>query len=323
MNLPPTENFPLPYHPSWEILDSTKIQAYQSCPRMFFYEYILGWRPSRPSNHLVFGKAVHSAMEHLILNGYRVESVRNCMEIFNKEYRLTYPESTDELFTPKTPARFFDLIIEYIREYANDAQHYSVYKTEIGGTINLSPDHKMAYKMDTILYDNYTSKYCSLEHKTKGGNYISPNYPYEFMLNIQLGTYTHVLNSIFPPIDVSEVIINCLCLKKTKQPSFILKRFPIPLSNPQMLNWLENTKGWMDTIEADYKALSTTTHRSQRMNCFPLNGRACTNWGRVCHYHDLCTSWLNPLRHQDRMPTDMEVDFWNPLEEDLTERIDL
>jgi len=323
MQLSNPEDFPVSYHPTWEILDSTKIQAYQSCPRMFFYEYVLGWRPTLPSNHLIFGKAVHSAMEHLILNGYRVESVRKCMEIFNDEYRLTYPKSTDELFTPKTPVRFFDLIVQYIREYADDAKHYDVYKTEIGGTINLSPTHKMAYKMDTILFDNYTKKYCSLEHKTKGGNYISSNYPYEFMLNVQLGTYTHVLNSLFLPEDVSEVIINCLCLKKTKIPAFILKRFPIPLTNNQMANWLSNTITWMDAIEADYRCLAETTHHTPRMECFPLNGRACTNWGRVCHYHDLCTSWLNPIRHQNQLPTSMQIEFWNPLEEDLTHRIDL
>lgn len=315
--------FPVPFHPSWEILDSTKIQSYQSCPRQFFYEYVLGWRPSRPSNHLVFGKAVHSAMEHIILHGYRVESVRDAMEIFHKEYREIFPESTDALFSPKTPARFFDMLIEYIKTYPDDFTQYSVYKTEIGGTINLSPAHQMAYKMDTILYNHNQQRYCSLEHKTKGGNYIAQTYPYDFMLSTQLGTYTHVLNSLFPPEDVSEVIINCMCFKKTKTPQFILQRFPIPLTNPQMYNWLENTKAWMDTIYNNFYGLSKTTDSSTRMDCFPLNGRSCTNWSRVCHYHDLCTTWLNPIRHQTSIPADMAIDFWNPLEEDLTERIDV
>ena len=39
MNLP---ILPIPYHPSMEILDSTKIKTYQQCPRLFFYEYALG-----------------------------------------------------------------------------------------------------------------------------------------------------------------------------------------------------------------------------------------------------------------------------------------
>lgn len=312
---------PIPYHHALDILDSTKIKAYQECPRMFFYEYVLGWRSSRPSNHLHFGTAVHKAMEWIILNGYTVESVMEALDIFNTEYRLLFPPSTDVLFSPKTPSRFFDMLILYLRQYADDLRRYEVYKTEIGGTINLSPEHSMAFKMDTILFDREKQKYVSLEHKTKGGNYISSNYPYEFMLSTQLGTYTHVLNSLFPSEQVGEVIINCLCFKKTKQPDFILQRFPIPLSNSQMFNWLENTKSWIDRINADYLTLSSTSDTDDRLNCFPLNGTNCTNWNRICTYHDMCTTWNNPLRHLDRMPVDLEIFFWNPLEEELTERI--
>lgn len=316
-------NLPIPYHPSLDILDSTKLHAYMSCPRMFFYEYVLGWRPSRPNNHLHFGKAVHLAMEHIILHGYRTEAVIRALELFNDEYRSAFPESTDVLFTPKTPGRFFDLLIQYLRTYPDDLTRYKVYKTEIGGTIALSPTHRLAYKMDTILQDTHTGMYCSLEHKTKGGNYIGQDYATDFELSVQVGTYTHVLNSIFPPAEVSGIIINCLCFKKTKNPEFLLQRFPISLSNEQMYGWLENTKHWMDMIERDFLELESTSINKPRMNCFPLNGRSCTNWGRVCTYHDLCMSWQNPIQHQDRMPVDLMVDFWNPLEEDLREVITL
>ena len=316
-------DLPIPYHSSMDIIDSTKIQSYQSCPRLFFYEYVLGWRSSRPNNHLHFGKAVHLAMEHIILHGYRVDAVMEALTLFNDEYRASFPESTDVIFTPKTPGRFFDMLLEYLRTYSDDLTRYEVYKTEIGGTINLSPTHTMAFKMDTILYDRQHNRYVSLEHKTKGGNYIGDNYQYDFMLSVQLGTYTHVLNSLFKPEEVGEVIINCLCFKKTKKPEFILQRFPIPLSNAQMNCWLENTKHWIDMIHSDFQVLSTMDKATPLMTCFPLNGRSCTNWGRVCQYHSLCTSWNNPIRHQHQLPADMQIDFWNPLEEELTERMTL
>lgn len=310
---------PVPYHPSLDILDSTKVQSYQSCPRQFFYEYVLGWRPSRPSNHLVFGKAVHLAMEHIILHGYRVKAVMEALELFNNEYRMIFSEATDILFTPKTPARFFDLLILYLKKYSDDLNRYKVYKTEFGGTVQLSDTHTLAFKMDTILQDQETGQYCSLEHKTKGGNYISDSYSYEHLMGIQCGTYTHVLNCIFPPEEVSGIIINCLCFKKTKQPDYILERFPIHMSNSKMLLWLENTKHWMDLIEADYISLSSMSDSTEVMKCFPQNGRSCSNWGRLCPYIDMCNSWLNPTQHLNRMPLDMQVEFWNPLEEDLRE----
>jgi hypothetical protein len=306
-----------------DVLDSTKLQNFQDCPRMFFYEYVYGWRSARPNNHLHFGKAVHLALEHIIRHGYRVEVVMEALDLFNDEYRAMFPESTDPIFSPKTPGRFFDLLILYLRKYADDLDKYEVYKTEFGGTVHLSPTHVLAFKMDTILQDRETGLYCSLEHKTKGGNYIPDSYRYEHEMGIQCGTYTHVLNSLFPPAEVSGVIINCLCFKKTKQPDYILERFPIQLSNSQMYVWLENTKNWMDKIHTEFKRLAESSPSDPIMKCFPLNGRNCTNWGRSCFYIDLCKSWQNPIQHQDRMPVDMQVEFWNPLEEDLREVLTL
>lgn len=316
-------NFPVPYHPAWEIQDSTKIQCYQSCPRMYFYEYVLGWRSSYPNNHLEFGKAVHNAMEHIILHGYRIAVIIEAMEMFNKEYRAIFDVDTDAIFTPKTPARFFEMLAIYVKQWESDMTRYEVYKTEIGGTVPLSDRHIVAFKMDTIMFDKEKQKYCSLEHKTKGGNYIGNNYMYDFMLGTQVGTYTHVLNTLFPRDQVSEIIINCMCFKKTKQPGYILERFPIPLSDAQMYTWLETTKTWLDLIEANYFQMLEEGGSLDCMKAFPMNARSCTNWSRVCTYHDMCTSWMNPIQHKESMPADMQIDFWNPLEEELTHKVKL
>lgn len=315
---------PIPHHPSQEVLDSTKLQGYQDCPRRFFYEYLLGWRNARPNNHLHFGKAVHLAFEHIIREGYTGDSVIKALEIFNTEYRGAFPPETDPIFTPKTPDRFFDLLIEYLKKYADDPLRYEVYKTEFGGTISLSPTHELAFKMDTILFDRETQLYTSLEHKTKGSNYISDNYPIEHEMGIQCGTYTHVLNCLFPPEEVGGVIINCLCFKKTKKPEFILQRFPIMLSNNQMNIWLENTIAWMDRIYLDLIRLSETKESADVMTAFPCNGRNCTNYNSTCPYILMCRNWANPLQHLHQMPVDCVVDLWNPLlEEGLREILTL
>ena len=314
---------PIPYHPSQDILDSTKVQCYQDCPRKFFYEYLLGWRPSMPSNHLHFGKCAHLALEHIHLNGCTVQSVIDALEIFNTEYRMIFPESTDEIFHPKTPARFFDALIEYVRTYRDDLTHYTLYKTEFGGTVSLGEDFTLAFKMDTILQDNYTGLYCSLEHKTAQGNYLSNHYSTQHEMGIQVGTYTHVLNCLFPPQEVSGVIINVICLKKVKKSETILARYPINLSNEQMYGWLENTTAWMKSIKADRYALMQESPSDDVMRSFPKNGRSCTNYNKACPYLGLCQGWINPLRHIDRMPSEMTVEFWNPLEENLREVLTL
>lgn len=315
-------SLPVPLHPSMEVMDSTKLKCFQSCPRRFFYEYVLGWRSSTPNNHLHFGICVHKAMEHLLLNGYRTESVIEALELFNSEYRLHFSEETDEIFSPKTPGRFFDMLIRYItKEYPDDPERYTVYKTEFGGTIQLSDSHidKIAYKMDTILLDNSTEKYFSLEHKTTASNYISDNYTYDFINSAQVGTYTHVLNCLIPPENTSGIVINCLGFKKTKTPDFILRRFSIQLSNSQMYVWLETTKRWLHLIYEEFEHLSASTDSGSLLRAFPLNGTDCTSWGRVCPYMQLCLYRQNPLQHLHLIPAEMEVKFWNPLEEPLRE----
>ena len=154
-------------------------------------------------------------------------------------------------------------------------------------------------------------------------NYISPTFGLQSQMGIQVGTYTHVLNSVFPPIDVSNVIINAVCFKKTKAPGFILDRIPIHMTPAMMYIWLETAKTYLDRINADFVNLSKESPEDPIMKSFPMNGKSCTNWGRICEYHVLCTTWLNPLQHLHQMPLSMEVNVWNPLEEELREIINI
>lgn len=43
--------------------DSTSLGLLKECPRKYFYEIILGWRPATQSVHLIFGQLYHGAME--------------------------------------------------------------------------------------------------------------------------------------------------------------------------------------------------------------------------------------------------------------------
>lgn len=44
--------------------DSTSLGLLKECPRKYYYEIILGWRPAQQSVHLIFGQLYHAAMEH-------------------------------------------------------------------------------------------------------------------------------------------------------------------------------------------------------------------------------------------------------------------
>jgi hypothetical protein len=317
-------SLPIPYHPAMDSLDSTKIQAYQSCPRRFFFEYLLGWRSARPSNHLIFGKCVHKALEHLYTKGFSRSIILEAMDIFYDLYRIDFPEESDQFFYPKTPATFFNMLSGYVQTYADDFTLYKIIKTEFGGTIILDdPFYKLSFKMDTILQRLDNSMYLSFEHKTKGGNYIDKNYDIQHLMSIQCGTYNHVLNCLYPPSQVEGIVINVMCFKKTKSPDYILQRHPLLMSLNYMWMWMQNTKTWMDKIWADFQLLSTESDKSELMLSFCKNGRSCTSFGATCPYINYCLNIPNPLQQLNNIPIDFKVDFWDPLTEDLTEKVEL
>ena len=325
-------SLPIPYNPAMESTDSSKIQTAQSCLRLFFFEHGLGWKSARPSNHLHFGKCAHSALEHLYKNGYSAKTVMDAFEIFNTDYRLLFPEQTDILYYPKTPATFFNLLTGYVQQYADDFSKYEVLRTEFGGTIVLDPQvldanglpfYTLTFKMDTVLRKRLNGHILSHEHKTKQGNYIDKYFEYSHLMGIQGGTYNHVLNCLYDPLLVDGIEINCLCFKKTKQPDFILKRFSLNFTQSFMWSWLNNVKSWLDFIWNEYQYLCEHKDSDDLLRAFPRNGRACTNWGRLCPFINYCLNVNNPLQSIDRLPADFKVEFWNPLDEELTETLTL
>ena len=49
-------------------LTATMVLSYD-CPRKFYYEYVEGWKPVRPSANLVFGSVFHESIAEEFLNG--------------------------------------------------------------------------------------------------------------------------------------------------------------------------------------------------------------------------------------------------------------
>lgn len=297
-------------HPSWRVYDSSKIQEFQTCPRRYFYRYILGWDSEFPSNHLVFGAAIHEAMEHLLLHGYSDASVQQAFELFLRAYRKELPEETDEMFEPKTPAKVLPFLLEYVRTYQRDFEEFEVLYTEIAGTVPIADDIVLHFRQDAICRKKSNDQVFSLEHKTLGRT-PSRQWTEQWDLKTQVGTYTHVLYSLFSPEEVFGVVINALGFLKTKNS---LLRHPIHKSLESMQVWLWNTLYWVDQIRWHTALLNDTSEEDEVMMAFPMNTESCTKY-YGCPFKDFCSTWSNPLRHCDEPPAGFTVRWWNPLEQ--------
>lgn len=291
---------------TWDIQDATKIQAYMDCPRKYFYEYVLGWRPEGANIHLEFGSAWHSAMEHLILHGYDDISILGAYEKFVNYYRQFFSELVEDQYHPKTPAMALKGLLEYAVTYKHDS--FKPLYTEIAGTVSLNEQHTVTFKMDSILETKDGVK--SREHKT--GSQLSRPWMDQWALKMQTGIYNHVLCCLFGPENVWGVEINGAIFSK-KEIKF--QRVPARRNVQGMEAWYHNTIAWLDDIASDFRKLHMCEESDNTLRCFKQNTESCTKYFG-CKYHDFCLAWANPLQHIDQVPMGFIIDHWNPKEEE-------
>ncbi len=95
--------------PTWYILDSTKLGTAMQCMRKVFWEYILCWRPEYPNVHLIFGSAIHEALDVLHnakKDGKKVDSmpiIEEAYDAFLIYYREYFMAEQDEGNGVKVP----------------------------------------------------------------------------------------------------------------------------------------------------------------------------------------------------------------------------
>jgi len=306
------DNYPIPYNKSWEVLDATKLQTYLDCPRKFFFEYLLGWRPEGTNVHLVFGKAWHEAMEYLLLNGYDAKSVLSAYELFEQEYRKEFAPEDDISNGNKTPDNAFRALGNYAKHYGK-TDKFDVLFTEVAGVVPISMDgsKKLHFRIDAIVRDPmHGNQVMVLEHKT--GSQNSRQWHDQWALKTQVGTYSHALFYMFEPHDVYGVMINGAIIRKNDE-EFV--RVPV-LKTPDNMNvWLWNTRHHVNMIEWNMQELSECSDNDQVLMAFPMNTESCTKYFG-CPFHDFCTSWSNPLRRCEAPPIGFKQEYWDPTEQD-------
>jgi len=291
-------------HKTWDIIDSSKLQEYMSCPRKYFYRYMLGWETQGRNIHLIFGEAWHRAIEVLMRKGYTGGAIKEGMERFEEYYRRFYDEYEDENNRPKAPENALEGLIAYATHYSDD--DFEVLYTEVHGTIPLDDKRMIVGRLDSICRDK--RGVFSLEHKT--GSRKSSMWGEQWTLKTQIGTYNHALMCIFDPKEVYGVIVNGVFFYKTKT-EFL--RAPIRKLKNAMQIWLDTTLYYYKQIEVDTLLMESEQNLDhETMSSFPMNPESCTKWNRMCKYADFCNTWNNPLQRCNEMPLDFEEIWWNP-----------
>jgi len=312
------------YRESWLCLDSSKMGDYMRCPRYYFYRHVVGWQQAWPNLDLIFGEAWHILREHMIIHGDTRESIEAGMVKFIDCYRKSFSELTDLDHQAKSPGNALLAVMEYRQEYGEFGKEFKLLHingkpaTEIYGTVPISNDRVIHFKIDAILQRVRDNMLVIMDHKTSGND----NPVYDAVWNVcnQFSIYYHAANCMagmfdMTPNDIYGLIVDKAILRKPKAEKgkgnkFI--RIPIRKSIPIINEWLWTVNRWYDLIEHDVEKLQTCKPEDHVMECFQKNDKGCIAYNKKCPYYDFCIGWANPLSRVDTCQDGFVVDFWDP-----------
>lgn len=307
----------IPTRPDHAILDSTKLKAYATCPRQFFWRYLLGWDRDHGTgppahNHLIFGEAWHAAMKTFLDQmPYSPEVILAAYASFMKVYRREIEEGWDDFYEPKTPAAALNALLDYSKTYQTD--NFTVLYTEVVGSVPIGPDRSVHFRLDAVVETPQGIEL--LEHKTAGR--LDTRWSRQWPLDIQVNLYLHAMHCLYGK-GVDRAVVNGVGFAKSG-PTFL--RVPIRKTDVGMQAWLQTENNLMDRLEEDTDRLAYVTEGDTAMDAFHLNPTSCSNY-YGCQYHDLCVSYANPLvllsRTSGQPTAGFTESYWNPREREET-----
>jgi len=323
-------------HPSWEIIDSTKIDDFLRCPRRYFYRYILGWRLDVPTHDAYFGECWHRAREHQLIHGY--DDIEGAFEAFLRHYRKEFPPETDKIHSPKNPEAVKLALANFAVTYHDDLEKNELLKnpetgepfTEISGSVPIDEERSIYFRMDSLLRNKETGKIFSWDHKTTGKYITSDMWERQFYLSIQSGTYTHCMYCLFPIEEVLGVEFCGVGFEYLSRGSSVrpagyystLRRVPAFKTPDQMNVWLWTVTNAVYSIEENMDRLSHCKESDKVLMAFPINPQGCSKF-KGCEFHDFCIRWPNPLIHAPEPPFGFRQEFWDPREKDARNKMQL
>jgi hypothetical protein len=311
----------LPPQPSWAVIDASKLTAYKSCPRKYFYSYVLGWRSEYPSNHLVFGSAWHVAVEHLLQHKYSEDALDEARYLFLAYYREHFSEESDEIYRPKDPGNALLSLRAYQKRFAKDVRDYTVLYTEVGGLVSLANGVNMTFKQDAIVEDNETGTIIGIDHKTSQRK--TYDWGEKWAVSTQMLLYLHALHCLYGANNDVEMLTRCTFFYKSKPTDF--DEHPIKKSTNELNQWLYRDSLWHAMLKRDEEILFNNDNIDDSiMFSFPQNENACFAYNTKCAHFNYCHSWNNPLQHCESTPIGTKIEFWNPLEQpEIKHRVDI
>jgi hypothetical protein len=198
--------------------------------------------------------------------------------------------------------------------FSKEEEGVEVLYTEVAGTVPIMEGVDLTFRVDAIMADKRRGIFVK-EHKT--GSRLTQTWADQWQLKVQVGTYVHLLYCMYPAKDVYGAIISGTFFYKSKEPEFI--SVPVRKTPEQMQVWLWNVREQVTSILREMDRLDKVKEDDLIMEAFPMNTESCTKY-YGCPFQHLCVGWANPTKHCDTPPIGIQVEWWNPRDEETQAR---
>ncbi len=307
--------------------DSTSLGWLKTCPRLYQYSMIEGWRSRGQSVHLDFGSFYHSALElydrHRALGADHAtalyEAVKYCLEvtwvvgeIIDGNLDVSVGKPMDWGHNLKTRETLVRSVIWYLEEFGeNDAAHTVILKNG-KPAVELSFRLEMDWGPRTQSHPAFIGQpYILSGHLDRvvefnGGIYVMDrktssttigSYYFDgYNPDNQMSLYTFASKVIYQTpvrgviIDAAQIAVGFTRFSR----GFTFR------TEAQTEEWLENTRYWLRLAEQFAKS-----------GFWPMNDKSCHQYGG-CAFRKVCSK--SPEVRQKFLESDFTKRHWNPLE---------
>jgi len=261
----------------------SRVQAYQTCARLYFWKFVENLAPQKEAVPLLVGRAVHAGLAAHYSGKDSVPEVHEVFEHVRAGGTWFGPE-LEELQKQEDYVQF--LLTAYKKQWPREP--WTVLAPEVEGSVPLG-DHELFFRTDVIV--SWKGHPWLLEHKTT--SQLGPTFFRKFRMDGQISTYCYGAGKALG-MRVVGAVINAMRKSKSLD-SAEFARDVVMRSERQVSEYMASLQLVADRISA----LPTVK------DAWPFSTQSCVQFNRTCDYIDLCTSDTPSVRDLfAKRPTD-------------------
>lgn len=297
-------------------MDSTRLKDYMTCERFALLKHIFGLTPEQAQIDLIFGAAVHKALE-LCPDPIAIGDATKLMEIIEKmqlvfleEYRKEIPETDDDVYK-KNPAKAKEMFLAYVMNgLKQGVKIRKILGIEIPFTVEIAgiPVHGTI----DLLYEGVDGRIYIRDYKTAGAKYM---FELEsFMLRYQFSIYLIAVKSIIG--ERREVVIEVISLYVKGKNECTSTLIPRTIKYAESViaeieRHINNYKKDLELVKPEIFS-DKPVDQYAPFPIFPRRDTGCVQYMKLCQFAPFCKDSINPMVWKNMLPTRFKRTVWDP-----------